>query len=191
MFTRQRIKCCFIGDYNVGKTSILYSFLDRRLEKVTTTLGIDFFSKTMCVCNTDIHLSLWDTAGAERYRSLMHSYLRDAELVVLVYDTSVRGSNIVQWMRMIEQHQTKVVGVLGNKTDLTTAFDGDLDEILFPWSRQNVLVVTGTCSSRDSEQVKTFVKKCLQKLIHEKEHTPSRVNIQLKPEFKQTNKCCT
>lgn len=191
MLKRKRIKCCFVGDYNVGKTSIILSYLDRPTSKVSTTLGIDFFSRTICVSNVDVHLTLWDTAGSEKYRSLMHSYLRDAEIAILVYDTSKRESNLVHWMRIIEQYDPKVVGVLGNKTDLTTEFTDDLDEILFPWTRQNMNIVLGTCSSRKKDEVKYFLKKCIHELIVKKKSPEKRPNVELGMDFQQKNKCCT
>lgn len=191
MLQRRRVKCCFVGDYGVGKTSIMYSFLDRPLTKVQTTVGIDFFSKTICVSNTDIHLSLWDTAGAEKYRSLMHSYLRDADVTVIVYDLSKRESNIVRWMRVIEQHNAKVIGVLGNKNDLTKEFQDDLDDLLFPWSRQTLTILTGTCSSRDSQSVKSFIKKCLKSFVCQKIRDTGHVQIDLNVSKPKRSKCCT
>lgn len=191
MFSRRRIKCCFIGDYNVGKTSIMYSFLDKRLDKVQTTLGIDFFTKTIMINNYDVYLTLWDTAGSERYRSLMHSYLRDADCIIVVYDTSLRESNIVYWMRIAEQHHAKVIGVLGNKTDLTSAFEGDMDELLFPWTRQGKTLVIGKCSSRNSDQVKSFLKDCLKNVLEDKTPSPNYVSIPPVTKKRQNNRCCT
>ena len=42
-----RVKCCIIGDFGVGKTSLVYAWLNRPLEEAKTTLGVDFFSKIM------------------------------------------------------------------------------------------------------------------------------------------------
>lgn len=33
-----------------------------------------------------VRLQLWDTAGQEKYRSLISVYLKDAKVVILVYD---------------------------------------------------------------------------------------------------------
>ena len=191
MLSRRRIKCCIIGDYNVGKTSIMYSFLDKPLDNVRSTLGIDFFSKTVTVADRDVYLSLWDTAGAEKYRSLMHSYLRDAEVIIVVYDTSAQRSNIVHWMRIAEQHSARVVGVLGNKSDLTTALKDDIEELLFPWSRQNRTIVTGTCSSRRPAEVKSFFKKCLRQVLDNMNTAPISITVPLNPKTRQNHKCCT
>jgi len=190
MLSRRRIKCCVIGDYNVGKTSVLRSFLDEPTDNVRSTVGIDFLSKTVTVGDRELYLSLWDTAGAEKYRSLIHSYLRDVEVIIVVYDTSARRSNIVHWMRIAEQHPACVVGVLGNKTDLTTVLKDDIEEMLFPWSRQKRTIVTGTCSSRRPAEVKSFFKKCLRQVLVSANSAQISITIPLKPKTRQTRKCC-
>ena len=85
---RTRKKCCFVGDFGVGKTSIIFSYLSKSIEDIQTTLGIDFFSKTIRIKEQDLHLTIWDTAGSERFRSLLHSYLRDSDIIIIVYDLS-------------------------------------------------------------------------------------------------------
>lgn len=44
-------------------------------------------------------LQLWDTAGQERFRSVVESYYRDADAIILVYD----GLNL-QSFQMIEEY---------------------------------------------------------------------------------------
>ncbi len=191
MLSHHRLKCCFVGDYGVGKTSVMFSFLDRPVSKVKATIGVDFCSKMIRVGDADILLSLWDTAGAETYRSLMHSYIRDADIIVLVYDRAKSESNIVYWMRTIEHHRARVIGVLGNKSDLTTGFHRDLDELLFPWSRQKFKIVTGACSSRNSEEVKSFLKKCILKSLEDNKVDESQIALEKHSKRTLSYKCCT
>lgn len=50
------------------------------------TIGVDFLTK-MCKFNGERYkLELWDTAGQEKYRSLIKGYLRGANACVFVYD---------------------------------------------------------------------------------------------------------
>lgn len=186
-----RFKCSFIGDFSTGKTSIIHALLDSPKLDPTSTLGIDFFTKTISYAGKLIHLSIWDTAGSERFHSLMHSYLRDSSLIVIVYDTTKATSNIIRWMRIAEQHSPQVVGIVGNKTDLTLENNENFDELLFPWSRQDIHIVRSTCSARDSASVKDFMKRCLKELMVEKFNRSIQEPIQFHVKSPEPHTCCT
>jgi GTPase SAR1 family protein len=87
------------------------------------------------------HRDARDTAGQERYKSIVRSYYRDARLIVLVYDVTMRDSfeAISAWLNdgpfppparlvcvllayrhSVRAHNTdeKVFVLVGNKTDL-------------------------------------------------------------------------
>lgn len=191
MFGGVKVKCCIVGDFNVGKTSILHSYLDKSAKDVATTVGIDFFSKTVSVGERSVYMTLWDTAGAERFHSLIHSYLRDMDLAILVYDTSKRHSNIVFWMRCIEQYHPKVIGVIGNKSDLTHVNVDNMDDLLFPWKRQSKVILHETLSARNPEKVKSFFKRCLQVIVADKPANSDMRYVQLEPRMPESRKCCT
>ena len=194
-----RVKCSLIGNFAVGKTSIIRTLLDRPVQDPETTLGIDFFTKTISYGGQSVHpyggqlvhLSIWDTAGSERFHSLMHAYLRDAVLIIIVYDTTNPESNILQWMRIVEQHSPKVVGILGNKTDLTSVNCENFDDLLFPWSRQNLKIVRGTCSARDSDSVKLFFKRCLKEVLQDESEVPILTPIRFETTSTKKHTCCT
>ena len=118
----------------------------------------------MYVQTTTVHLTLWDTAGAERYRSLMHSYLRDSHVIMVVYDVTNPQSSIVRWLHLVGQFKPNVVCVVGNKNDLT-AIRRNVDELLVPWQRQDCRLITGHCSSRLPTSVKKIVTKCIEAAI--------------------------
>jgi Ras-related protein Rab-6A len=159
-----RLKCCVVGDAGVGKTSLIHAFMDKSVDAVKTTMGIDFFSKSMYVQTTTVHLTLWDTAGAERYRSLMHSYLRDSHVIMIVYDVTNPHSSIVRWLHLADQFKPKVVCVVGNKNDLT-ALRRNVAELLVPWQRQRCRLITGHCSSRVPTSVKKIVANCVEAVV--------------------------
>ena len=188
---RERIKCCVIGDFNTGKTSILRTFLDMNTKNVSTTLGIDFFSKTISIKNKQIYLTMWDTAGSERFHSLTQSYLRDSNLVIICYDLSQPYSNVVKWMRELEQNPPKVVGLLGTKLDLTRQNHENISEMIFPWSRQHYNVVQGTSTIKDPDTIKVFFKKCLSALVDEIPEQSSVIPVKLNKLRPENRKCCT
>ena len=51
-------------------------------------MGVDFVSKTLAMEGAHFRLQLWDTAGGDRYLSLIPSYIRDASVVALFYDVT-------------------------------------------------------------------------------------------------------
>ena len=97
-----KYKLIFLGDQNVGKSCILNRFLnDTFIEDYQATIGLDFQSKSVQIDNQDINLLLYDTAGQEKFRSLIPMYTRDANIILLVYDISNRESftHLPDWVK--------------------------------------------------------------------------------------------
>ena len=85
-------------------------------------MGIDFIVKNLCHDKSLYRLQLWDTGGQERFRSLIPSYLKDAQCAVFVFDVNNRESfqNIKQWIQIFDEnrHCDAIGIILGNKIDL-------------------------------------------------------------------------
>ena len=119
-------KILVIGDVGVGKTSLI-----RRLtkgyfaENITSTVGVDYGSKVLNVHGDKVKLQCWDTAGQEKYRSITQSYYRSADVVLMVFDITNRGSfaSIPQWLVDVQRYTSKntLKVLVGNKTDLKGA----------------------------------------------------------------------
>ncbi|XP_047130939.1 ras-related protein Rab-6A isoform X1 [Hydra vulgaris] len=116
-------KLVFLGEQSVGKTSLITRYMYDSFDSTyQATIGIDFLSKTLVVGEKKIHLQIWDTAGTERFRSLIPNYIRDLSAAVAVYDiTSVSSFDQVERsIDDVRKERSDVVIVLcGNKTDLT------------------------------------------------------------------------
>ena len=118
-----KYKLIFLGDQSVGKSCILNRFLnDTFIEDYQATIGLDFQSKNVQIDNQDIHLLLYDTAGQEKFRSLIPMYTRDANIILLVYDISNRDSftNLSQWLKDLTNVNMEevILCIVGNKIDL-------------------------------------------------------------------------
>lgn len=116
-------KLIMIGDVGVGKSTLVQMAINNKLlENPESTIGAAFFSYKDPV--TDRHFHLWDTAGSERYAGLLPVYLRDAQIVVIVYDITDKDSfaNIgKKWIQNIEKECAKrsiITLIVGNKIDL-------------------------------------------------------------------------
>jgi Ras-related protein Rab-6A len=89
-------KIIFLGDSGVGKTCVIEKFATNRFDElfnvylslVKPTIGIDFVSKDIKFKGSICRLQLWDTAGQEKFKSLVPTYLRDAVCCIFVFDLS-------------------------------------------------------------------------------------------------------
>ena len=65
---------------------------------------------------------MWDSAGLERYRALIPSYVRGASIIFIIYDISSKETfnNLNAWINFIKQVNTdnSMIVLCGNKTDL-------------------------------------------------------------------------
>ena len=119
-----KYKLIFLGDQGVGKSCILNRFMsDTFKDDYQATIGLDFQSKNVQIDNQDIHLLLYDTAGQEKFRSLIPMYTRDANIILLVYDICSKDSflHLSDWLRDLTNiNMNEVIfALVGNKTDLT------------------------------------------------------------------------
>lgn len=129
-----QMKVLMLGDSNVGKSCLVLKFVDERtgLIKSMPTIGIDFKIKRIMLGGRSVRLSIFDTAGQERYRTITSSYYRGSQGIILVYDITERNSfeSLRNWLEQIEQHaDTSVMKVLlANKSDLTSSRQVDTSE---------------------------------------------------------------
>ena len=89
MASRQEISCktILVGEMGVGKTSIIDRFTKNVFKKyVTSTTSGTYDSATLEIGDYSLELQLWDTAGQERFRTLTKMFLKEADIVLLVYD---------------------------------------------------------------------------------------------------------
>ena len=116
-----RQKIIFTGDVAVGKTSIVNSLLNSKFsEEYEASIGVDFFSKTLNYKGKQIKLQIWDSAGQEKFRSLIPNYIRGAALVFLVYDVTNKNSfdSLTNWLKFINNIENTNIVIVGNKIDL-------------------------------------------------------------------------
>ena len=119
-------KLVLLGDSGVGKSSIATRFSrDTFKEDYEVTIGGSYFQSQVTTNNgTSVKLHIWDTGGAERFRSMAHIYYKDAVAAILVYDVTIAQTleNIKFWMNDLSQYENPknmVLGLAANKSDKT------------------------------------------------------------------------
>ena len=193
-FLRNRYKCCVIGEHGVGKTSLIRALLGQPLDNVRSTIGIDFFSTTILTNDKDFYITIWDTAGAERFHSLMHSYVRDSDIIMIVYDITNECAmkNLSYWLRQVEDNKPLAVVIVGNKNDLSEV-NHDFRDTIEPYMQKNWTILTAKCSSRRRKSVQTIFQQTIS-LITKVEKNPNEIDKIVRFTSRkngQRQKCCT
>lgn len=126
-----RYKVILLGNHGVGKTSIFRrikddTFFDQKTE--TTLGGIDIHQMTRKVGNDTIVIDLWDTGGAERFRTITDGYYRQTSAAILVFSVEDQVScfDLIEWMEnalhYIDTDFDDVTWIVwGNKCDMSFA----------------------------------------------------------------------
>jgi Ras-related protein Rab-1A len=118
-------KFIILGDNNCGKTSLLGRYTDDivQTEEYYPTIGVDFKIKAVESNGKNIKINIWDTAGQEKFKSIISYYYKNIAAAILVFDVTNRESfeNIQSWIDEIKLNcelSDKIPMVLiGNKND--------------------------------------------------------------------------
>nr|XP_035933013.1 ras-related protein Rab-20-like isoform X1 [Halichoerus grypus] len=70
-------KIVLLGDMNVGKTSLLQRYMERRFPDTVSTVGGAFYLKQWRSYN----ISIWDTAGNLRFLRPSADWIRPTDIV--------------------------------------------------------------------------------------------------------------
>ena len=119
----ENYKIAIIGNQHVGKTTILSRYkYETTDDSYAPTVGIDFLTKNVFLEDKTIRLIMWDTAGQERFKSLIPSYLKNANCVILTYDITDKSSfnSLGKWLSDVKDNVVEGTFIIlcGNKIDL-------------------------------------------------------------------------
>jgi small GTP-binding protein len=116
-------KICLLGEFAVGKTSLVRRFVyDRFDDKYLSTIGVKISRKEIDHADLPpLHLLIWDLAGGEDFRGAQANYLRGTAGALLVCDLT-RTATLPPLEGYYDRLQTlsdsTPVVVLANKVDL-------------------------------------------------------------------------
>ncbi|XP_049634106.1 ras-related protein Rab-20 [Suncus etruscus] len=152
-------KIVLLGDVNVGKTSLLRRYTERRFADAVSTVGGAFYLQPWRA----LHLSLWDTAGREQFHGLGSMYCRGATAVILTYDVCHLQSLLELEDRFLGLTDSAsadcLFALVGNKVDLCQEDPAGSSEAVPRLARQV-----------QPEDAATLYKKILRyKMLDEKE----------------------
>lgn len=118
-------KVCVVGDFAVGKTSVVERFVNNQFsDKYLTTVGVKVDTKE--IEHDDLSVShklvMWDVAGSDRFGHTEFAYLRGASGYIFVADgtRSLTLKSVHDLREQItERYGAAPCVLLVNKKDLT------------------------------------------------------------------------
>ena len=117
-----RKKILLLGDFHVGKTSLIRRYVDNTFDdSYLTTIGVKISKKQIRLEDEIYELLIWDIEGATPQKKIPQSYFRGASGAIFVADVSREESirNLKEHIRdfqEINQHESYVIAY--NKADL-------------------------------------------------------------------------
>ena len=82
-------KICLLGDFGVGKTSLVRRFVEGKFEeKYLSTVGVNISRKALQLGNVGLTYLLWDLNGGSRFDVMLASYCGGAVGAIIVGDLS-------------------------------------------------------------------------------------------------------
>ncbi|CAG5118234.1 unnamed protein product, partial [Candidula unifasciata] len=107
------IKVSLLGDSSVGKSSITSSFHEKLVEfEPKATICFEFSSKLVSYGDgSKVRYTIYDTAGQERFRSVMPNCIRNMDAVIVVYDiTNKEGKRKAEFSNSFFLETSAVTG---------------------------------------------------------------------------------
>jgi len=164
-------KVVIIGDSGVGKTAIMNRYLfDKYDPESMPTLGSSMQSRQVDVAGEGvIKLTLWDTAGQEKFKSLTRMYFQDAEAALIVYDVTFRQSfeNAKKWVEDLRDNANVsdiLLCIVGNKSDDTANIQVQLQEA-HEFAQSVKAEIIRETSAKDNAGVQELFNEVAKKLI--------------------------
>lgn len=162
-----KVKIVIIGEAGVGKTSLMSKFVfDRFDDQLESTIGCDIQIKSMTIEGHEVDVQLWDTAGCERFQTMLPLYYRGTHGAILVYDVTRKDTfnKLRDWLLELENltNHDAVVMIVGNKIDKTGRQVGKEQGNNYAKQRSALFIET---SAKTSEGVSIAFEELLLKIM--------------------------
>ena len=119
-----RFKFIIIGDHQVGKTSIVRRYVDKKFSKdYRATIGINILAHSFPFLGNEVNLSLWDVGAQAYFKRFRRTYYVGSQAAFIVFDLTNRETfeHVKVWFDELSNFIGKSdlpIVIVGNKSDL-------------------------------------------------------------------------
>ena len=98
------IKVILLGDSYVGKSSLLNRLINNEFSEQQATIAIESRTYTISLNEYSIRMQIWDTAGQEKFNSIISNYYKGTDVGIFIYSITLfldfiksflSGSNVI------------------------------------------------------------------------------------------------
>jgi small GTP-binding protein len=184
------IRIAVYGTYSVGKTSLAKRWVEDVYSKTSPTIGAGFFTRTREIDGSKVKCQIWDTAGSEKFKSIVPIYLRQAEACLVCFDAMDVESVKKMVEFVIDVKPELYVVLVKTKCDISCSID-DPEEFRnyvrekgYPYYETS----SKTGQNVDNMFVDTF-KMCVEKERRAKNLEPDNIDLDEEDPV-STKGCC-
>ena len=166
-------KIILLGETNAGKTTLFSKFIfNKEKFNYISSITVDNETKLFDCNNKKYSITLYDTAGQERFKSITKAYYHMADGFLILFDITDKLSlNAVKdWIEDIKSYNSSnIFLILANKDDLDNKISDDvINETLGDY--KHLLLKTSAIKNIN-------VKESIEKLIDMIEDESNSVNL--------------
>ncbi len=144
-------KICLLGDYSVGKTSLIRQYVEERFDETyLSTIGVHMSRKRLERSDHLLDFFIWDLAGGEDFNRIGRNYLLGAAGALIVCDLT-RPNTLPLLTYYAEQmrsiNEKVALAFIGNKVDLVadpTLLHEGLQATITPFANSYLLTSAKT-----------------------------------------------
>lgn len=170
-------KMCMVGDFGVGKTSLIRRFVDRQFsDQYLSTVGVKISRKNVELLGVrqqdklDVQLLIWDLEGHTKFKAIAPTYLQGSSGALVVADLSrvetiERISEHLQLFSSVNPKGNIIIAL--NKADLVD--EEKLEKLTqlaqFPDCKQ--VLATYTTSAKTGKDVDEIFYKLAYRMVEQ------------------------
>ncbi len=168
-------KMCLVGDFGVGKTSLIRRFVDRQFsDQYLSTVGVKISRKNVELeqaeqpAKKNVQLLIWDLEGHTKFKAIAPSYLQGASGAIIVADLTRQETveNLGERIQLVLSVNPKAVLIVAlNKADLVDEEKlAKLAQSVQFTEKQRVIAIY-TTSAKTGKDVDEMFQKLAKKMV--------------------------
>jgi Ras-related protein Rab-22 len=156
-------KIILLGNEGVGKTSLAARWLQGYYNPdIVPTVGASNSLQEIAIGNRIVRISLWDTAGQEKFRSITPLYIRGARVAIIVASANCLESfhAVVEWLDLLVSTQPRPIPAIFavNKSDLVDPWADESCSALIELYRSSFVTVFAVSALSGDQVTELFTE---------------------------------